>query len=589
MENKWNLKLLYEGLDDPRYYEDIERSKKDIKSFVSKWKKNKTYKTDAVVLLEALDEFEKLLEYPGICNSPSYYIALQRALNESDTKLKAEENKLHDICLKLENDIQFFSINLTKISSKYQKIFLKDKGLKKYKHFLENTFIWSKYTLSDKEEKVFNLKSKTSHSNWVDMISELLSKQTMKVIDENGKKIEISYNEASKYIDSNNKKVRDYAAEQFYKINSKYAEIAEFEINSVLENKKINDSYRKVDRPDKQRNLSNEFDDKTVDTLREVVTESFDISREYYRLKAKALGQNTLKYYERNVETSEINKQYSFEEAFKIVDGTFGKLDKEFSDKLKSFYNNGQYDVYPKKSKSGGAFCISIGSKYPTYMLLNHNNDIKDVLTLAHESGHGIHSEFSNSQPPLNQGYPTSTAEVASTFFEDFVFEELTKSYSKEERKNILLKKLNDDISTILRQIACYNFEWELHKSFREEGYLSKERIGEIFKKSMSEYLGDTVEDDKYMELGWIYWSHIRRFFYVYSYASGLLISKYLQSIVREDPENIELVKEFFKSGNSKSPKEIFSKMGIDISDREFWIRGLDEIRRNLKTLSSSS
>ena len=145
-----------------------------------------------------------------------------------------------------------------------------------------------------------------------------------------------------------------------------------------------------------------------------------------------------------------------------------------------------------------------------------------------------------------------------------------------------MMNKLNDDISTIIRQVACYMFEQELHKNFREKGYLSKEEIGKLFAKHMKNYMGDFVEQSKGSENWWVYWGHIRNFFYNYSYASGLLISKSLQSSVKENPKFIENVKEFLSTGGSKSPKYIFEKIGINIADKDFWDKGLEEVEKLL-------
>jgi oligoendopeptidase F len=234
--------------------------------------------------------------------------------------------------------------------------------------------------------------------------------------------------------------------------------------------------------------------------------------------------------------------------------------------------------VYAKQGKSGGAFCITIAKNLPTYILLNFNEKLNDVLTIAHESGHAIHSEFSKEQNSLNSGYPTSLAEVASTFFEDFVLEEILKGANKELKFAILAEKINSDISSIFRQVAFYNFEKELHTKFKEKGYLSKEYISDLFCKHMKSYLGEYVDEDESMRNGWIYVNHFRRFFYVYSYASGLLISKALQNMVKEDRKNIKLVKEFLSSGSTKSPKELFLGMDIDITKKEIWETGLKNI-----------
>ncbi len=585
MQKNWNLKLLYSDINDKDIQRDIDESKKNVKLFVKKWKNNNEYLKNPKTLSIALKEYEELMQEYGICTKPSYYLFLAREIDQGNPILKSKENLLHSTCLELENSIQFFLLNISKIPKENQKQFLESEDLKIYKHFLLSSFNQAKYLLTDKEEKIFNLESKTSYANWVNMLSELLQKQSIKILNEKDIKKEVSYSEISKYLDSSKKEVRDYTAEQFYKVNNRYAQIAEYEINSILENKKISDEYRKIPRVDLPRLLSDDMEPYTVDTLRNVVTESFDISQRFYKLKAKLLKQESLAYYERNVKVDDIKQEFSFEKSINIVKEVFKKLDKEFLDIMQMYQSQGQYDAYPKRGKEGGAFCVGVGSKYPTYILLNHNDRLQDVLTIAHESGHGIHTEYSNNQNPLNQGYSTACAEVASTFFENFVLENISENLSEKEKDLLLFKSLEEDVSTIFRQIACYNFELELHKQFRDKGFLSKDDISKIFTQEMSKYLGESVLKDKHMQLGWIYWSHIRSFFYTYSYASGLLISKYLQNLVKEDTQNIKYVKEFFKAGDSKSPKEIFLDMGMDISKKEFWETGLKEIEEKLSYL----
>lgn len=550
-----------------------------------RWRNNKKYLEDAKTLSIALKEYEQLQQRYGQCTKPHYYLFLLNSLNQTDTDIKAKLNKVSAISTQLENEIQFFELNISKVNVLQQRNFLKSTHLKNYKHYLEQLFTMSKYLLSDKEEKIFNLTSKTGYSNWVNMVSELLDKQKLLVKDEQRETKEITYNEIGKYLDSKEKFVRDYASKQFNKINGKYLEIAEFEINSILEGKKISDDYRGITRPDLTRYLSDDIDAEIVDVLSSTVTEYFNIPQRYYKYKANQLGQRKIKYYERNVPLGNIDLEYKYDHAMSIVKNTFKDLDGDFYDIVSDFERNEQYDVFPKEGKSGGAFCVSVGKDFPTYILLNHTNKLNDVLTIAHESGHGIHSELSKCQSELNSGYPTSLAEVASTFFEDFVLEEILKDSTDDVRKVILNQKVNNDISTIFRQIAFLNFEKELHGEFRKSGYLNKERISDIFVKHMKEYLGKSVIDDESMRYGWIYVSHFRSFFYVYSYASGLLISKALQSMVREDKRDIDLVKRFLSSGSTKSPKEIFRDMGIDITKKEFWIRGIKEVERNLEEL----
>lgn len=585
MQEQWNTSKLYKDISDPQIEKDIQTCIKKNKAFALRWRNNRKYLEDAKTLATALKEYEQLQQKYGQCTKPHYYLFLLNSLNQTDTEIKAKLNQVSAISTQLENEIQFFELNISKVNALQQRNFLKSAYLKNYKHYLEQLFAVSRYLLSEKEEKVFNLTSKTGYSNWVNMVSELLDKQKLLVKDEQRKTKEITYNEVGKYLDSKEKSVRDYASKQFNKVNSRYLEIAEFELNSILEGKKISDDYRGIVRPDLTRYLSDDIDVEIVDVLRDTVSEFFSIPQRYYKYKANQLGQRKIKYYERNVPLGNVDLEYKYDEAISIVKDTFRDLSTDFYDIVSDFERNGQYDVFPKEGKSGGAFCVSVGKDLPTYILLNHTNKLNDVLTIAHESGHGIHSELSKCQSELNSGYPTSLAEVASTFFEDFVLERILKDSTDDVRKVILNQKVNNDISTIFRQIAFLNFEQELHEEFRKSGYLSKESISDIFVKHMREYLGESVVDDESMMYGWIYVSHFRSFFYVYSYASGLLISKALQSMVREDKRNIDLVKRFLSAGSTKSPKEVFRDMGIDITKKDFWIRGIREVEKNLEKI----
>lgn len=587
MEKIWNLKLLYNSINDPLIQKDIDKGTKQIHDFISKWKNNKEYTKQPNVLASALEDYEKL-HNDMIIDKPLYYFLLLSNLDQSDPDIKAKNNQLSELVTNLDNELQFFVLNISKIAKNKQKEFLTYPKLKRYKHYLEKIFNEAKYLLSDKEEKVFNLMSKTSSSNWVDMISELLDKQEIEVLDETLKKKNVPYNETFKFFDSLNPKVREYAVKSFEKTNKKYIEIAEFEMNSVLESEKVSEKYRHIPRPDLPRHLGDDIETEVVDTLVNTVSKHFDISKEYYKRKANLLNFKNFKYYDKNIPlVKENKKEYPLDEAFNIVETNFDALDKGFGDILRQFKNSGRYDIYPKTKKSGGAFCISINKTLPTYILLNHNNQLNDVLTIAHETGHGIHFEMSrNKQNSLYVHAATSLAEIASTFFEGYVLDSiLEQTTDEEEKRSILDTKLRNDIATIFRQIAFYNFEKELHNDFNSKGFLTKEYISDLFTKHMMSYLGDMFIPDVNMGMGWLYVSHFRNPFYVYSYASGLLISKALLRMVKEDKTNIKYVKEFLESGSSKSPKELFMDMGIDITKEEFWNKGIQSIQEDLDKL----
>ena len=580
----WNYKPLFGGDDDPMIESKRDVLEKKSYTFITKWKDRKDYLSDPAVLKQALDEYEEWKRYYGSEGDEGYYFWLRTSQDQNDPALKAKFNKIEHFSKKIENDIQFFYLRIAKIPVRLHNKFLEYAGLRDYKHFLERIFAESKYLLSEPEEKILNLKATTSYSNWVKMTSGFLVKEERTVILEDGRKDTKTFSEILSLMNSKQKKVRDSAAKAFNGIVHKNVDVAESEMNAVLANKKIDDELRRVPRPDLTRHISDDIESEIVDALIHSVSERFDISSKYYALKARLLNVKRLKYHERNVEYGSITRKYTYDESLKLVQKVFKNLDHEFAGILNGFIKNGQFDVYPRKGKTSGAFCAHNLISQPTYILLNHTNRLNDVLTLAHELGHGINNELIRArQNALNFGTPVSTAEVASTFMEDFVLQEVLKKADDELRLSMMMMRLNDEVSTIFRQVACYRFEQELHLEFRNKGYLSKEDIGKLFQKHMASYMGTSVEQSPGSENWWVYWGHIRSFFYVYSYASGLLISKSLQNSVKENARFIGEVKEFLSAGLSDSPKNIFYNLGVDIADKGFWQKGLGEVETLLR------
>jgi oligoendopeptidase F len=584
----WNLDFLFEHDDDPR----IEKEKKEVEEksyeFINAWKDRSDYLRDPAILQQALVEYEKWKRRWGTDGNPGYYVWLRTQQDQNSPTLKAKFNKIEEFGRKIENDIRFFHLKIAKIPPLLHKKFLDYQGLRDYKHFLERIFAESRYLLSEPEERILNLKASPSYSNWIKMTSSFLAKEEKKVRIEEGGKAVRTFSEVVSLMNSKDRKVRDTAARAFNEIMDRHVDVAEAELNSILANKKIDDELRKLSRPDLSRHISDDIESDIVDSLIHSVSERFDISSRYYGLKAKLMGVRRLKYHERNIEYGNFAKRYSYASTAELIMRVLNDLDSEFAGIFRSFLDRGLIDVYPKKGKCGGAFCAHSLISQPTYILLNHTDQLQDVLTLAHELGHGINNELiREKQNSVNFGTPTSTAEVASTFMEDFVLQEILRHSDDEVRLAIMMTKLNDDMSTIFRQVACYRFESDLHSEFRQKGYLSKKEIGTLFKEHMFAYMGDFVEQSAGSENWWVYWSHIRYFFYVYSYASGLLISKSLQNSVKNDHSFIHKVKDFLSAGLSDAPRKIFQGLGIDIAEREFWNKGLDEVERLLDETES--
>jgi oligoendopeptidase F len=582
--NAWDLKPLFSTDHDPSIEKELKRVETNSYRFIGKWKARRDYLADARILAQALDEYERWRRDCGSDGDAGYYFWLRTEQEQNNPELKARFNKIEEFSRRIENDMQFFQLRLAKIPVGRRKKFLSSEELAPYRHFLERIFAEAKYLLSEREETILNLKSSTSYSNWIKMTSGFLAKEERRVLLEGGGAAVKTLPEILSLMNSVERKVRETAARAFNAALASYVDVAEAEINSVLAHKKTEDELRKTPRPDFSRHIADDVDSGVVDTLVKSVSARFDIPARFYRLKATLMGVKRLRYYERNVPFGKKTGQiFSYAASRALIRRVMRNLDAEFAAIFEAFADNGRIDVYPRKGKAGGAFCAHHLKSQPTYILLNHTGELTDVLTLAHELGHGVNNELIRKrQNALNFGTPTSTAEVASTFMEDFVLQEIVGKADDESRLAIMMKKLDDDVSTIFRQVACYLFESELHADFRRKGYLSKEEIGMLFSRHMAAYMGDGVEQSRGSENWWVYWSHIRYFFYVYSYAGGLLISKSLQNAVKADPRFIVRVKDFLAAGLSDSPRNIFLKLGIDIADPAFWERGLAEVEQLL-------
>lgn len=588
-KTEWDLSPLLKSDNDPTVSSRRKEVEKRASVFIKKWKSSSEYLQNPSTLRKALDEYEELSkgtfgkgEMSG-GNNEGYYFWLRSQQDLNDPKIKAKYNSAEEFSKKVANELIFFDHSLSKIPEKKQNEFLKSPELKKYKHYLEKLFASAKHLLSEESEKIMSLKESPANDKWTNMVAGFIAKESQIVLTDQGLQKK-HFEEILSLMNNQDKKIRDAAAEKFNEIMLKHSDVAEAEINAILANKKINDELRKFPQANSARLLADDISEKFVSVLQSAVSEKFKTAQDFYKLKASLLSQKKLQYHERNIAYGNISKKYSYEDSINLVYEVFSNLDSKFAEILKRFVDNSQIDVFPRKGKRGGAFCVYWLITHPTYIMLNHTNELNDVRTLAHELGHGINNELiKESQHALYFGTPTSTAEVASTFMEDFVFDRLLKEANDELKLSLLMQKLNNDISTIFRQIACYNFEIELHKEFRKQGYLSKEEIGKIFQKHMSSYMGEFVEQSPGSENWWVYWSHIRQFFYVYSYSSGLLISKALQNKVKSNPEYIQKVKQFLSAGLSDSPENIFKSIGIDITKKEFWLSGLKEVQNLLE------
>ena len=358
-----------------------------------------------------------------------------------------------------------------------------------------------------------------------------------------------------------------------------------FLFNTLLADKATDDRLRRYPSWLAARNLANEASDESVQALIEAVRGRFEIARRWYRLKARLLGLEKLADYDRMAAVSEDEVTYPFAQAREIVLDCYSSFSPELGELAKGFFDGRYIDAPVRPAKRGGAFCASAVPSVHPYVLLNYTARRRDVLTLAHELGHGVHFALAARQGVFHQGTPLTLAETASVFAETVVFGRLlAEDSSPASRLALLASNLEDTIATVFRQVAMNRFEELVHTERRERGELSVERFGELWAESQSELLGDSVEiTDGYRS----WWSYVPHFIgspgYVYAYAYGQLLAlSVYQRYEQQGPELVPRYLEMLAAGGSKSPEELGQIVGIDLADPGFWDAGLDLVERQL-------
>ena len=576
-QTTWDLALLYKSNRDPQIEKDLQKIERACRAFEKNYK-DKPFTASPAALAAALEYRERLSsELDG--SKPWWYFALQSDLDSANSEASALATKYGQRITEATNRIAFFELGIARVTPAKQKQYLRHPALKPYVYALKRVFGAAKHNLSEAEEQLTNLLTQTSYTMWIDAQEKLLNQQ---VIEYKGKDLPIV--EAVQQLPDLPKKERRQVHEKILSSLKSISYLAEAELNAVYNFKKAMDTRRGFVKPYSQTILDYENDEQSIEAFVAFISNNFKIAHRFYALHAKLLGEKVISPADRNTKIGTISTTFDFDTSVKILRSVLGKIDQDYVAIFDRFLLSGQIDVQSRKGKKAGAYCWGMG-QLPTFVLLNHVNDIRSLETLAHEMGHAIHTELSKQQPPRYQKYSTATAEVASTFFEQLITEEVEQHLSDKEKIVMLHNRIMGDITTIFRQIACFNFELELHTAVRAEGEVSKEGIAKLMAKHLRSYLGKAVEvtdDDGYF---YVYWSHIRRFFYVYSYAYGQLISRALYHEWQRDPAYATKIKQFLSAGRSMSPEVIFKSIGIDTSKPSFFAAGLQSIEQDIDRL----
>lgn len=572
-KNEWNLKDLYKSIDDPELEKDVAKIERAYRRFAKNYKDAKV--SSPGVLFKAIEDYEKLYSLP----KPLSYLFLLKSLRTDDKNIDARIAKFHERIINASNQILFFELDLARLPKEDQDKLLGSKKLEKYKYFLTRIFDRAEYLLSEKEEALFRKLDLPSEGMWTDLTERLINSE---VIEFEG--IDIPLSEAINRIPNMKTKDRRSLHVEVMKRLSEHADVAEAEMNALLTKKKISDSIRGYKKPYSETLLDFETTEKELKALRVAVGENITVSQEFYDLKRGLLRLKNMTYADRNAEIGKVGHTFDFNDSVRILKEVFSSFHPRFSEILDQMLSRGRVDAFPRRGKVSGAFCYGT-TDFPTFVLLNHVDTYDSLSTFAHEMGHAVHTELSKEQRPLYQRYSTAAAEFASTLFEDLIFDVIIERMKRSEQKVLLHNRINRDISTIFRQMAFFEFEVDLHDEVREYGYVTKERIAELLNKHTSLYMGPAVEMTELDGNFFVHLSHIRRCFYVYSYAYGSIMSRAVSRRIKHDPQAIEGVLDLLSSGGSMSPRDLFGRLGINTERKQTYADGIESIKVDIDKL----
>ncbi len=578
-KTQWDLTLLYKSEKDPQIEKDVQMVENLCAQFEKKYK-GKNFTSSAQRLAIALKEYHAMSD--SSLYRPWFYFYLIKEIDANNTYAQAQYTSIEQRINIASNKVAFFVLDIAKIPPVTQKKYLKNKDLEVYRYYLLKIFTTAKYNLSEKEEQLLLLLAQTSETMWASAQQKLLGNQHVVF-----KGVTIPISEAKA-------KVAELPLEERYDLSQKISTVskeisfmAEAELNAIYNFHNTVNTLKKYKTPYSASVLLKENTEEEIKAFAELVTEYFSLSQRFHVLHAKLLGLKKLRLADRRVNIGKVNKTFDFEQSLSLTRSALGKAGTQYSKILDRFIHNGQIDVLPRKGKQAGGFCVTVG-ELPTYILLNHTNDVQSVETFAHEMGHAIHGELSKKLPRHYQAYSGSVAEVASMFFEQFVGLELEQYLTEEEQLFMLHRKVCEDVFAIFCQIACFNYELELHERIKKEGQVSAQDMAEMMNKHMQAYCGPAMNilaDDGYL---FVTWHHLRYNFYTYTYAYGGLISRALFENWKKDNSYMKKIEQFLSAGGSMSPKDIFKSIGIN-TDKKFFEAGLRGIEADIDKLEKLS
>lgn len=575
----WDLSDLYSSIHAQEIDLDRIKAQADAESFYADYfGKVETLAADD--LAGAIARYEQLSDALGKLGSYAQLVYAGDMTNPENAQFYQNiSESLTDISSKT----LFFGLSINRIDeSAMKKMLSSSKKLKHYAPWLRDVRALKPYQLSDEIEQILHDKSVTGHAAWCRLFDETLAQMRFPLDGQKLSNAEIFDLMSSKHAD-----VRKKAAKVIGATLEKHAHVFTLITNTLAKDKDIEDKWRGFKEPISARNVSNQVEDEVVETLLTTVRKNYHrLSHRYYAVKAGWLGDDKLNYWDRNAPLPQDDDTlYTWDEAVELILGAYAAFSPELARIGKEFFDKNWIDAPVRAGKSPGAFAHpTVPSAHP-YLLVNFQGKTRDVMTLAHELGHGVHQVLSAGQGALMADTPLTLAETASVFGEQLVFQEILRREKNKERRKILIAgKVEDMLNTVVRQVAFCTFEQRIHAE-RKQGELTTVRIGEIWLDVQRESLGPALKFKKPYSFYWSYIPHfIHSAFYVYAYAFGdclvnALYARYQQEAAQGKATDFEKnYLTMLRAGGTLRHKELLAPFAIDITDAGFWQQGLDII-----------
>jgi oligoendopeptidase F len=582
----WDLSDLYAGPDDPKIETDLAKAGKDAKAFEAKFK-GKVASLTGHDLGGAIAAYESIEEHLGRVMS---YAQLLFAADSTDSALGKFYQTMAESCTNISTHLLFFTLEINRIAEPDLKAKLLAPELAHYASWLRDLRVFLPHQLSDDLEKLLHEKDVTGHAAWSRLFDETTAGMRITLRGE-----ELTLSAVLNKLSDPKREIREAAGRAVGEAIGKQEKLFSLITNTLAKDKEILDQWRKYPTPASARNRSNMVEDSVVQALNDAVVASYGkLSHRYYAMKAKWLGLEKLEYWDRNAPLpGDGDKAVTWSEAKARVLDAYGAFTPELAVTAKSFFEKNWIDAALRPGKSGGAFAHpTVPSAHP-YVLMNYHGKTCDVMTLAHELGHGVHQVLAAKQGYLMSGTPLTLAETASVFGEMLTFRSLLDAETDPKLRRIMLaQKVEDMLNTVVRQIAFYQFETKIHAE-RRSGELLPERIGEIWLQVQTESLGPAFNFAEEYRLFWAYVPHfIHSPFYVYAYAFGDCLVNALYAVYTEEKaagNGDEFAGKYLamlRAGGTLRHKELLAPFGLDASDPQFWQKGLDVISGFIDELS---